>query len=239
RASLPIQLPPPLAEEPGPARERPPPPDRAGDAQAALVVAAPFFRGYLSDPVVRALVGRTPLFEALLVEVLAADAQGDRTIAVLNAALHGRRTGAWNLADLAWRAVVRAQGLGEADPDQQQRLTVAELKPVQALALAYGLMIGQGARPTHAHSRLAAQADVETLLAAAKGAMPIDAKLGTLVALGWLVDGDRGRDPCRAARRAEALRVTVAKADLPAAAAVAFIEGLRVVEAACPAVPAQ
>ncbi len=234
-ASAPIQLPPPAPEQAEQSGVRPPPPQRAGEPEATLVVGAPFFRGYVEDPVVRSLLGRIPLHEMQLHEVLAADGNGDRTLAVLNAALHGRRTGAWNLADLTWRAVVRAQGLAEADAEQQDRIKVAELKPVQALVLAYTLTIGQGARRTAPHSPLAVQADVETLFAATKGALPLDARLGPLVALGWLVDSDRGRDPCRAARRAEALRVTIGKTDVPAAAAAAFIEGLRAVEAACPA----
>lgn len=236
--SAPIQLPPPVAEAVDPPRTRPPPPGRAGDPDALLVVGAPFFRGYVGDPVVRTLLGRAALYEAQLVEALTGDPNGDRTLAVLNAALHGRRTGAWNLADLAWRAVIRAQGLAEADPEQQRRLKVAELKPVQALVLAYSLAIGQGARPTVPDSPLAIQASVETLFAATKGALPLDAKLGPLVALGWLVDSDRGGDLCKTARRAEALRVTVGKTELPAPAAAAFVEGLMAVEAGCPAKPA-
>ena len=231
-----IQLPPPLPETEQPARTRPPP---VHPAQAlagdAWVTAAPFFRGWLDDPVVRSLVMRTPLHEMMLFEVLQADVTGDRTLAVINAALHGRRTGVWPLADLVWRAVVRAQGLAQADADQQSRLKVSELTPMQAVVLGYSVALAPGARPLAAGSGRAGQATAAELFAAARGNLPLGARLGPLVALAHRVDVERVADRCQAARRAEALRVTVVKTDLPAAAIAALRETLVAVEGLCPA----
>ena len=234
----PIALPPPPPESEVVRNQRPPPPPDRGEAPPgdAFVAAAPVFRGWLDDPAVRKLVLRTPLDEPTLFALLQQDPSGDRTLAAINAAYHARRTGAFNLGDLTWRAVVRAQGLAEVDPAQQARLKLVELKPQQAMVLAYGLVLGSGARAVAPGTGLALQATVAELVAAARGGLPLDAKLGPVLALAHFVDSEPV--PCKAARRAEALRVTLAKTDLPMAAQQALLGPLRTVEQACPAAAA-
>lgn len=235
--SKPIQLPAPAAEDSEEIRSRPPQvpkPEGSDTGEEAFVTAAPIFRGWLDDPTVRTLVLRSPLHEALLAEVLAGDATGDRTIAVLNAGLHGRRTGAWNVADLAWRAVLSVRGLASADEGQQARIKVNDLTPVQAQVLGYAYALAGSGRHMAPGNGRALEATPLELFEAARGALPVAAKLGPALALGHLVDLDRQRDKCKAARRAEALRVTVAKTDLPAAAKQALREALLAVELTCP-----
>jgi hypothetical protein len=244
RLDAPVQLRPPLAE-PGP-QSGPQPGQGAGRPSrtapsadqgqrvfgAVFVVAAPFFRGWMDEPLVRNLALRTPLDEVALATTLASDRHGDRSLAVLNASLHNRRVGVFGHADLGWRAVLRAKGLAEADEGQQGRLKVTDLTPVEALVLGYAYAIAN--RPaTAGASALARDASPEALFAHARGGLPMDSVLGQVIAPALQVD--RETVPCQAASRAEALRVVVGKATrLPVAAAAALVSALQTVEAACP-----
>lgn len=231
-----LPAPPPETAPPAHGQRPPPPPDRgAAPPGDAFVAAAPVFRGWMHDPTVRKMVLRTPLDDPTLFAALQQDPTADIALATINAAYHARRTGAFNLADLTWRAVVRAQGLAEAPEEQQNRLKLSELTPQQALILGYGLALGSGARQTGTGAPLALQATASALFQHARGGLPLDAKLGPVLMLGHLID--REPDKCAAARRAEALRVIVAKTDLPLAARSALTDVLLVFEKACPAAP--
>ncbi len=235
KVSKPIQLPPAKAEA-APKSGRAP----AGDGHVfgdAFATAAPVFRGWLSDPLVKKLAMRTPLDDVALAEAIKTSANGDTAVAALNASLHNRRIGVMTNADVAWWAVLRSLGLSEADKDQQNRLTVAELSGVQALTLGYGYALGGRNTELSRGTGLAKDTPPRELLEYARTRLPMDALLGPLMAQAHLIDLDRQTDRCKAARRAEALRAAIGHGSLPDAAKQAMTEALVAVEKACPAAP--
>ena len=161
----------------------------------------------------------------------------DTAVAALNASLHNRRIGVMTNADVAWWAVLRSLGLSEADKDQQNRLTVAELSGVQALTLGYGYALGGRNTELSRGTGLAKDTPPRELLEYARTRLPMDALLGPLMAQAHLIDLDRQTDRCKAARRAEALRAAIGHGSLPDAAKQAMTEALVAVEKACPAAP--
>lgn len=235
RLKKPLQLPPPKAEQ-LPATQRAP----AGDGHVfgdAFATAAPVFRGWLSDPLVKKLALRTPLDDVALAETLKTSANGDAAVAALNASLHNRRIGVMTNADVAWWAVLRSLGLSDADKDQQNRLKLSDLSGVQALALGYGYALGGRNTELSRGTGLAKDAPPRELLEYARTRLPMDALLGPLMAQAHLVDLERQKDRCQAARRAEALAAAIAQGSLPAAAKLAMTEALVAVQKACPAAP--
>lgn len=201
---------------------------------AVFVLAAPLFKGWLDDPLVRNLALRTPLDETALAGALAADPTGDRSIAILNASLHNRRIGVFGHASLAWHALLRAKGLIDADEGQQGRLKISDLTPVEAAVLGYAYAIAN--RPASAAAQVSARdASPEALFAHARGNLPLGAVAGPLVMLGLQVD--RETSPCQAATRAEALRVVAGKSKLPAAALQQLVAALQTVELGCKEAP--
>lgn len=235
RLEKPIQLPPPKADA-APSTGRAP----AGDGHLfgdAFATAAPIFRGWLSDPLVKKLALRTPLDDVALAQAIQASANGDTAVAALNASLHNRRIGVMTNADVAWWAVLRSLGLSEADKGQQDRVKLTDLSGVQALTLGYGYALGGRNTELSRGTGLAKDTPPRELLDYARTRLPMDALLGPLMAQAHLVDLERLVDRCKAARRAEALRAAMGHGSLPDPAKQAMAEALIAVEKACPAAP--
>lgn len=237
RVLAPIQLPP--AKPDAPANTGRAPRSDGHLFGEAFAAAAPIFPGWLDQPLVKRLALRTPLDDVALAELIRQDKTGDAVVAALNASLHNRRIGVLANADVAWWAVLRSLGLSDADRDQQGRVKLSDLSAVQALALGYGYAIGNRNTELSRGPGLARDTPPKELLEYARSRLPMDALLGPLMAQAHAVDLERRSDPCKAARRAEALRAAIGHGALPAPAKQAMSDTLQSVEKACtaPAAP--
>ncbi len=235
----PLQLPPPAPEDYRPPGVRPPPPTtpRGHPELDALLLAAPVFRGWLAQPLVKAMVLRTPLLPAPLAASLDADPTGDTALAAVNASLYNDRTPISDHVVVAWEALLLRRGLADADRDQQDRIAVRDLAPIEAALLGYTRALAGPISGSADPGQPARLAPAEALFERARGGLPVQAQLGPLWALALPIEPLRTRDACGAARRAEALRVVVQKSALPVEAQQAMISALQVVERACSAPP--
>ncbi|MBI5607816.1 MAG: hypothetical protein HY902_02940 [Deltaproteobacteria bacterium] len=235
----PLQLPPPAPEDYRPPGVRPPPPTtpRGHPELDALLLAAPVFRGWIAQPLVKSMVLRTPLLPAPLAASLDADATGDTALAAVNASLYNDRTPISDHVVVAWEALLLRRGLADADRERQDQIAVRDLVPVEAAVLGYArALAGPISGPTDP-GQPARLAPAEALFDRARGGLPAQAQLGPLWALALPIEPLRARDACAAARRAEALRVVVQKSALPAEAQQALVSALQIVERACPPPP--
>lgn len=226
---------------------RPPPPEPApaaglpasatsptGATQEPFVLLAPVFRGWLSDPLVRAVVLRTPLDPAALAHSMANDPSGDAAIAALNASLHGGRLALGDHAEVVWSAILMARGQPDADPAAQDRVTVGQLTATQAVVLGYARATAGRLHGAQGVQQPARHAPADALFDRARGELAAAALLAPIFALAVPIDQVRRQDPCAASVRAEALRFVAQKSALPDAAKSAIILALRSVEANCP-----
>jgi hypothetical protein len=214
---------------------RPPPvatgpsgqPHRFGEA---FVLTAPFFRGWLQDPAVRAVATRRRLLQSELLAVLAADPTGDRTVVVLNAALHLAAISGWDLDSQMWAAIT----VRHPQPAGTPPLTTSQLTAAEALALGYARGLAGAWQQAPQPAGGARTALPQELLDAARSGASMDALLAPLLWQLLAVDRERTNDPCRAADRAEALSVALQRGQrLPPAAQTVVQQALTTVQQSC------
>ena len=220
-----IQLPPPAAESATSQRaasrqstSAPPP------ASTPFVVTAPFFKGWLQDPLVNKLAVGARLDAPMLVDALQRDATGDLAIVALNAtALAGRQT-ADQTAELTWQAIASRHGV-RGDPDATL-IGLAQLTPQEAIVYGYAQALkpqGIAIKEDVANAR---PLSPTTLFAAAKGKLPSAATLGPLMAFGHAIDLEREPNHCRPIDLEDALRGVVLRATLPELARLPLVQAL-------------
>jgi hypothetical protein len=214
---------------------RPPPvsagpsgqPHRFGEA---FVLTAPFFRGWLQDPAVQAVATRKRLLQSELLAVLAADPTGDRTVVVLNAALHLAAISGWDLDSQMWAAITARHPQPAGNPP----LTTSQLTSAEALALGYARGLAAAWQHPPQPGGGARTALPQELLDAARSGASMDALLAPLLWQLLAIDRERSSDPCRAADRAEALSVALLRGQrLPPAAQTVVQQALTTVQQAC------
>jgi hypothetical protein len=218
----PIQLPPPLPEQT--VHMRPGTVQAAGPTSTPFFVVAPFFKGWLTDPLIAGLMGGGTLDAQLLTEAMKRDKTGDLAIVALNATVLLGRQNPTMTAEVTWEAIATKHG-AKADLDATV-LPLAQLTPQEATVYAYAqaLMpqpLSGGEDPADARLLRAA-----TLFAAAKGKLPSAATLGPLMALGHNVDLGSLGGPCSVAEQEDALRGVALRATLPEAGRQPLIQAL-------------
>ncbi len=235
----PLQLPPPAPEDFQPPGLRPPPPTvpRGHPELDALLLAAPVFRGWMAQPIVKSMVLRTPLQAGPLSASLDADPTADTALAAINASLYNGRTPISDHVVVAWEAVLLRHALVDADLSQQDKLTVRELSPSEAALLGYARALAGPIQGSLEPGQPARLAPAEVLFDRAHGGLPAQALLAPLWALALPIELLRGRDACAAARRAEAVRFVVQKSTLPTEAREVLVSALQTLEHACPLPP--
>lgn len=244
--SAPIQLAPPVAEEPlAPPAERmaAPPAGLHGPGAhpfgVAFVITAPVFPSFLhAHQTIQRVAQRTRLDEVLLLDVLKTDPTGDIAIATLNASALMQRISVDDNADIAWATVGRRHGLLDAPKEKQKALKIKDLTGPEAMLLGYAYALkGQGLAVPPPPGDQAMTANPAQLFEHGKGLLPANAALGPIMAQAHTIDLERQSHLCLPLQRVDALRFVVGRSTLPEGARQALQQALATVEAQCKALP--
>lgn len=223
--SAPIQLPPPLPEFVPSARAA------STQSQSAslpppFVLAAPVFKGWLKDPLVRRLAGGASLDAAQLGEALQRDPTGDLAIAAINAAELAPRAVTGYAAEVVWAVIADRHAARGALP-------LAQLTPQEAVVYGYARAFAPPALVVGGDAPDARQVAASGLFTAAQSKLPSAATLGPLLALAHGIDVERTGNPCKIIDLADALRGVVQRANVPAAARQPLLQALDTVVGQC------